>query len=90
MLEGLNALVNTHTWDSVELPLENLMVGCKGVYKIKTKANGSIERYKVHLVAKGFTQEYWVDYEETFALVPHITFVHALIAIAAIKQWTLF
>ena len=62
------------------------MVGCKWIYKIKTHSNRSIERYKARLVVKGFTQEYEIDYEETFALVSHISFVHALLAVAATSK----
>ena len=45
------------------------MVGCQWIYEIKTCSDGSIECYKTHLVAKGFTQEYEIDYEETFTPV---------------------
>ena len=64
--------------------------GCKWVYKIKTQADGSVERYKAWLVAKGFTQEYGIDYEETFAPVARLTLVCSLIAVAASKCWQLF
>ena len=66
------------------------MVGCKWIYKIKTRSDGSIERYKTRLVAKGFTQEYGIDYEETFALVARISSVRALLAVAAANKWDLF
>ena len=66
------------------------VVGCKWIYKIKTFSNGSIERYKTRLVAKSFTQEYGIDYEETFAPITRISFVHALLAIVATSKWDLF
>ena len=74
----------------VDLPPGQSVVGCRWVYKIKTKTNGSVEWYKACLVPKGFTQEYDIDYEETFALVALLTSVRCLIAMAAIHRWPLY
>uniref|UniRef100_A0A2N9IYY0 Integrase catalytic domain-containing protein n=1 Tax=Fagus sylvatica TaxID=28930 RepID=A0A2N9IYY0_FAGSY len=67
MKKELDALLKTGTWDLVDLPTGKSAIGCKWVYKIKTRSNGTVDRYKARLVAKGFTQEYGIDYEETFA-----------------------
>ena len=90
MKEELDALSKNHTWDLVTLSSGKFVVGCKWIYKIKTHFDGSIERYKARLIAKGFTQEYGIDYEEIFASVARISSVHALLAIAATNKWDIF
>ena len=52
-------------------------------------ADGSIEQYKALLVAKGFTQKYGIDYEETFTHVAHLTSIRCLIAVA-IYRWPIY
>ena len=47
-------------------------------------------RYKAHLVVKGFTQEYGIDYEETFTPVARISSVRALLVVAAARKWDIF
>ena len=66
------------------------MVGYKWIYKIKTHSDRAIERYNACLVAKCFSREYEIDYEETFAPFAHISSVRALLAVAAASKWDLF
>jgi hypothetical protein len=61
MKEELKVLEKNETWVIVQLPKEKKPVGSKWVYKIKYNSDGTLERYKVRLVAKGYTQTYGVD-----------------------------
>ena len=56
MKAEIDALQANCTWVICKLPPGKVPIGCKWVYKIKLKADGSVERYKARLVAKGFTQ----------------------------------
>ena len=60
--DEIHALESNDTWILTKLPHGKKPVGCKWIYTVKYKADGSIERFKARLVAKGFTQPYGIDY----------------------------
>ncbi|WVZ97479.1 LOW QUALITY PROTEIN: hypothetical protein U9M48_043012 [Paspalum notatum var. saurae] len=89
MAEEIAVLERSGTWNLVPTPSHVRPITYKWVYKVKTRSDGSLERYKACLVARGFQQEYGRDYDETFAPVAHMTTVRALLAVASIRQWSI-
>jgi hypothetical protein len=83
MQEEMKAFHKNKTWDLVKLTNEKKVVGCKWVFTIKQKVDGSVKRHKDRLVVKGFTQTYGIDYEEMFAPVAKMNSIRVLLSIAA-------
>ena len=90
VMEEMKALIANRTWDLVELPPDKRVVGCKRVFTIKHKADGSIERYKARLVAQGFTQTHGIDYEDTFASVAKLNAIRVILSIVVNLDWPLY
>lgn len=86
MAEEIAALEANNTWSVQTLPKDKKVVGCRGIYKVKYIADGSLDRYKARLVAQGFTQQAGVDFLDTFSLVAKLTTMRILLSTAAQKQ----
>ncbi|XP_041000612.1 uncharacterized mitochondrial protein AtMg00810-like [Juglans microcarpa x Juglans regia] len=85
MRSEIAALELNNTWSLVDLPLGKRALGCKWIFKIKYRSNGSIERYKVRLVIKGFTQQEGLNYTKTFSPVAKLAIVRTLLATTSIQ-----
>nr|GEW41050.1 retrovirus-related Pol polyprotein from transposon TNT 1-94 [Tanacetum cinerariifolium] len=68
-------------------PLDKDVIGVKWVYKVKFNADGSVQRNKAILVAKGYSQQPGIDYDETYAPVARMDTVRAIISLACQKAY---
>ena len=71
----MKALNENQTCDLVPRPKDVKSLSCNWVCKVKPCPDSLVERYKAQLVALGFSQQYGLDYEETFGPVTKITTV---------------
>jgi Reverse transcriptase (RNA-dependent DNA polymerase) len=83
----ISSLEQARTWTMVPHPTGKNVVGCKWVFRLKRKVDGSIDKYKAHLVARGFMQIYGIDYYNTYSLVICLTSFRLILAIAAHNNW---
>ncbi|WVZ54648.1 hypothetical protein U9M48_005413 [Paspalum notatum var. saurae] len=89
MKEEYMALLKNKTWHLVAPVKGANLIDCKWVYRIKRKADGTIDRYKARLVAKGFKQRYGIDYEDTFSPVVKIATIRLVLSVAVSNGWEL-
>ncbi|GJX11004.1 retrotransposon protein, putative, ty1-copia subclass [Tanacetum coccineum] len=86
----MKSMKDNQVWNLVDLPPNYKTVGSNRLFKKKTDMDGNIHAYKAHLVVKGFTQTYRVDYEETFSPVADIKVIRILIAIPAYYDYEIW
>ena len=83
--DELLSLQDTQTYIPVsvdEVQADNI-VGCHWVFTLKRGPDGSIQWYKARIMAKGFSQSYLINYNETFAPVVKWVSIRILLALAA-------
>lgn len=80
-------MLEHEVWELADLPPGRKAVSCKWVFKEKTDGDGKIHTYKARLVARGFSQQYGDDYDETFAPVVKHETVRVLLTLAAQKKY---
>lgn len=89
MDDEYDSLIKNQTWNLVKPPNDQKVIDNRWVFKLKQHPDGSIDRYKARLVVRGFTQEYGVDYQETFSPVVKFTSIRAILALAAARRMKL-
>ncbi|CAI7741460.1 unnamed protein product [Closterium sp. NIES-53] len=83
----LKALQERNTWKVVPIGVarnKTILTG-KWVFRVKTKASETIDKFKARWVVRGFDQEHGRDFTETFAPVNRHTSLRILLAIAAMN-----
>jgi hypothetical protein len=82
MDEEYDGLLKIGTWHLVPSAHGQNVTDCKWVYKIKRKADGTVDCYKARLDAKGYKQWYGTYYEDTFSPVVKAATIHVVLSLA--------
>ena len=87
MDKEIDTLEKAGTWSTVSRPTGKNIIGSKWVFRTKRKDNGTIDKLKARLVARGFTQIFGVDYFDTYSPVAKMASVRTILAMAARFDW---
>ena len=87
MVEEYDLIMKNHVWEVVPRPESKKVVGSRSIYKVKHAADGSVEKYKVRFVEKGFSQKEGIDYGETFSPISIYSSIWTIISLATEMGW---
>jgi hypothetical protein len=79
----MDSILSNGTWDLVDRPYGCKLVCCKWVFKKKLRLDGTIDKYKIRLVAKGYTQKKGKDFFYTYSPIARLTTIHVLLSLTA-------
>jgi hypothetical protein len=89
MQKEFSALMKNKTWTFVKPQPDRNVIDCKWVFKLKHRDDGSVERHKERLVAKGFKQHLGIDYDDTFSpMMKHGT-IRLVLSFVVSRGWSL-
>ena len=82
MEDEFTALQRNQTWILFPRPSATNIVGSKWIFKMKFRPDGSVDKLKACLVARGFTQQHGIDYHDTFSPVVKPVTVRLVLSLA--------
>ena len=87
MNEEYNSIMKNQTWELVQLPKNKVPIISKWLFESKLKFDCSIDKFKAILVAKGYSQQEGIDFEETYAPVAKLNTITLPVALTT-NLWT--
>jgi hypothetical protein len=79
----MDSILFNETWELVDRPYSYKPVGCKWVFKKKLSSNGTINKYKVRLESKDYTQQEGKNFFDTNSPIARLTTIRVLLSLAA-------
>jgi hypothetical protein len=68
-----DSITTNGTREVIDRDMGCKLVYCKWVFKTKLRPNGTIEKYKARLMAKGYTQKEGEDFFDTYSPIARLT-----------------
>ena len=82
MVDEMESWHKNEAWDLVELSAGRKPFGRKWVFKKKMNVEGKVEKYKVRLLAKGYSQVPGIYFGDIFSPVAKVTSIRLLLSVA--------
>jgi len=89
MNEEYLLIIKNGVWGIILRPEDKFVVNSKWLHKIKHAKNGSIDKYKEIFVARGFSQQEGINYEEKFSPSARYKTIQSLVSLATSMGWNI-